>query len=173
MRTRIKVLASVFVIALIIGYVNAQAQHGRRYDRNDQNNTRSDYQNRDRYSNNHDNDNRRYDYGDTYSQRNTRREYDRRDSYQCRNNYGAPPWAYHQRTYPRTRYIYFKDSDVYYDCNNSTYITISGRNWSVSSTLPQPMCRMNMGRMAYENVDYYGDNVYEYHTQRYYKSKID
>ena len=173
MTTKIKLLAFMFVAGLSFNG-QIQAQHQRRDNYQDHNDSRPNYHDGNSYGN-RDNGDRQIHDRNNYNHNNRsyfdHNQRDRYYSYQYRGDSGVPPWAYHQRTYPHTRYIYFRDSGIYYDCNRSTYITISGRNWSVSTALPQPICRTNTNRIAYEEVNYYGDNVYEYHNQHYYNQR--
>lgn len=181
MRTEIKKIASMFIIGLLLAVTHTQAQNERR---------RNNYQdNNNQWSSNHQD---QHNYTTNYNQRNSDNDYNRYSNTcnqssngqaeyryygyydrnnNCYSNYGRPAWMSHRRMHPRARYIYFRDADVYFDCNRNTYITISGRTWSISTTLPQHMCRVDMSRAAYEDVDYNGDNVYQYHSQRYYTTR--
>lgn len=61
------------------------------------------------------------------------------------------------------RYVYYRDYDVYYDCHRQVYITYSGRNWSVSTSLPVSMHHCDMNRVVRMDVgDYYEDNFVDY-----------
>jgi hypothetical protein len=62
----------------------------------------------------------------------------------------------------RPRYIYYRDYDVYYDTDRSVYITWSGRNWSLSTSLPVVLHRVDVRRAVRMEVDYYDDNFAAY-----------
>lgn len=57
------------------------------------------------------------------------------------------------------RYVYYRDYDVYYDCHRHVYISLSGRHWTVSTSLPMIMHRVDMTRVVqYQVDDYYDDD---------------
>jgi hypothetical protein len=68
--------------------------------------------------------------------------------------------------YARPRYIYYRDYDVYYDCNRSVYISYSGRSWTVSAALPFPMRHINVRSANRFEVDYWDDNLQVYLERR-------
>lgn len=165
MGTRIKKTTFVFAIILLT-CVQVQAQRNR----NHSSNRELEYaqHNYNRYHSNHDS----YNHHSCKNAHCSRTYCDHGRYYNSyyRGNYGPPPWAFHH--HPRhTRYVYFRDYGVYYDYHRNTYVTISGRNWSVSTSLPQPMYRANVNNIVYEEIDYPGDNVYEYHAHRYYAQR--
>ena len=82
----------------------------------------------------------------------------------------AAPWSQAPRS--KTRYVYFRDYNVYYDYKRNVYLTLSGRNWAISTEVPLPMRRVDVRRIAYADVDFYGDDLYYYHTHRPYTRTI-
>lgn len=80
------------------------------------------------------------------------------------------PWSHAPRT--RTRYVYFKDYNVYYDYRRHVYMSLAGRNWMFSTELPLAMRNVNVHHIVYAEVDYYGDDLYYYHTHNPHYVKI-
>jgi hypothetical protein len=68
--------------------------------------------------------------------------------------------------YVRPRYIYYRDYDVYYDCNRSVYISYSGRSWTMSASLPLIMRNVNIRAASRFEVDYWDDNLPVYLERR-------
>lgn len=62
----------------------------------------------------------------------------------------------------RPRYIYYQDYNVYYDLHRNVYISYSGRNWSLSASLPVALHRVDMRRAVRMEVDYYQDDFPRY-----------
>ena len=62
----------------------------------------------------------------------------------------------------RPRYIYYQDYNVYYDLHRNVYISYSGRNWSLSASLPVALYRVDMRRAVRMEVDYYHDDFPRY-----------
>lgn len=115
------------------------------------------------HSNKHDrewNDNTRireyYYEGDRYSRRG--------DHY---HHYYVSPWMKRHHPQMKTRYVYFRDYNVYYDYHRNVYMTLSGRNWVFTAELPLAMRRVDPHRIIYVDVDYVADDLYGYHVQRH------
>jgi hypothetical protein len=68
--------------------------------------------------------------------------------------------------YHRPRYIYYRDYNVYYDCHRSVYIVFSGRNWTISTSVPVSMARVDIDRADRWDVDYEDDDLPEFLTRR-------
>jgi len=66
----------------------------------------------------------------------------------------------------KPRYIYYRDYDVYYDCQKSVYIAYSGRSWSVTTAVPTGMRHMNVRSVKSYEVDYYDDDFPRYLERR-------
>ncbi|MGC1240877.1 MAG: hypothetical protein WA874_04770 [Chryseosolibacter sp.] len=64
--------------------------------------------------------------------------------------------------HPRPRYIYYRDYDVYHDLDRNVYISYSGRNWSVSASLPVVLHRVDVHRAVRMEVDYDQDDFPRY-----------
>jgi hypothetical protein len=65
---------------------------------------------------------------------------------------------YHERP----RYIYYRDYDVYYDFQENVYFSYSGRNWTVSASLPVVLRRVDTRRAVRMEVDYDRDDFHAY-----------
>ncbi|HET9487555.1 MAG TPA: hypothetical protein VFO54_08975, partial [Chryseosolibacter sp.] len=61
---------------------------------------------------------------------------------------------YHERP----RYVYYRDYDVYYDMRREVYISYSGRNWTVSASLPVALHHVDVHRAVRLEVDYQHDD---------------
>lgn len=66
------------------------------------------------------------------------------------------------RHYERPRYVYYADYDVYYDCHREVYISYSGRSWTISTSLPVVMHRVDIRRASCREVRYYEDDFVSY-----------
>ena len=64
--------------------------------------------------------------------------------------------------YERPRYIYYSDYDVYYDHHRNVYISYSGRNWTVSTSIPIFMRDVHLERVTCREVEYYEDDFVTY-----------
>lgn len=60
------------------------------------------------------------------------------------------------------RYIYYRDYDVYYDYHRNVYISYSGRNWAVSTSIPLALHHVDRRRAVRMAVDYDRDNFTAY-----------
>jgi hypothetical protein len=69
---------------------------------------------------------------------------------------------HHHHRPERPRYVYYRDYDVYYDCDRNVYITFSGRNWSISTEVPIRMYYTDRNAIAAVNVDYFNDDFPHY-----------
>lgn len=65
---------------------------------------------------------------------------------------------YHERP----RYIYYRDYNVYYDHRREVYISWSGRNWHVSTSLPVTLHRVDRAHAVRMEVDYERDDFAAY-----------
>src|SRR5690242_21392809 len=100
---------------------------------------------------NHDHDNNRYSYND------------RHDHHPVHVYHSAP--VVERRTvyhYNQPRYVYYRDYDVYFDNSRNVFISFSGRNWTVTSSLPVHMRRIDLRRATCSSINYYQDDF----TQR-------
>jgi hypothetical protein len=124
------------------------------------------------------NDKDRYDY-DTRDERN-RFEYNHyHDSY-CHHDAHRYPKRYvtyrHHRSGPpswapaygyryNTRYIYYRDYNVYYDCHRDVFITWTGRNWAVTTRIPDAMWRVDFRTATVAGIDYWNDD-FDFYLER-------
>lgn len=72
----------------------------------------------------------------------------------------------HHHHHTRPRYVYYRDYDVYYDCDRQMFISFSGRNWTVSVAKPMRMHHVDIYRASRVDVDYYNDDFPEYLEQK-------
>lgn len=72
----------------------------------------------------------------------------------------------HHHHHTRPRYVYYRDYDVYYDCDRQVFISFSGRNWAVSIERPMRMHHVDIYRASRVDVDYYNDDFAEYLEQK-------
>lgn len=166
---KLNIFYGLATLVLAIGLsadVNAQGRsRGNDRDRNNDNRDRDRNDNRDNdhdRNNNHDHD-RGHSQWDNYT--------DRHDNRQTRtvyyyNDYHRkhPPVVIHH--YQRPRYIYYRDYDVYYDCQKSVYITYSGRSWTLSTGVPYTMRHANLRNTSRYEVDYFNDDFPRYLERR-------
>lgn len=70
---------------------------------------------------------------------------------------------HHHHHYRPVRYVYYRDYNVYYDCDRSVYITFSGRGWTITESVPIVMHRVDIGHAHRMDVDdYYDDDFVGY-----------
>ncbi|HEY9046599.1 MAG TPA: hypothetical protein VIN08_11915 [Ohtaekwangia sp.] len=83
---------------------------------------------------------------------------------------GPPPWAPAHGYRAKTRYVYFKDYPVYYDNDRGVYISLSGKNWSVSAKLPDILKGVDLLATPKIDLDFSGDDPqrdYDEHKSKY------
>ena len=83
---------------------------------------------------------------------------------------GPPPWAPAHGYRAKTRYVFFRDYAVYYDHQEGVYISLAGRNWQVSASLPVNLKGVDLNAAVKIDLEAEGDNPqYQYneHKQRY------
>lgn len=106
------------------------------------------------YGNDH-----RGDRGGRHDHHDHHYEASRRDVYVHHHYHSAPVERRVVHYYrERPRYVYYRDYDVYYDYHRSVYITLSGRNWVLSTSMPTAMCHVDVRRTNHVAVDYYDDD---------------
>jgi hypothetical protein len=171
MKTRLGLQATVAMI-LIIAATTVQAQHrGRDRDNNSGrdrgnsgrgNNGRHEDRHDNRHDNHHDN-NRHNGHHD-----NNHHGYHRKDVHVYHHHHApvVERRVVHHHHHSRPRYVYYKDYDVYYDCDRQVYISFSGRNWTVSVAQPIRLHRVDIYRASRVDVDYYDDDFTQYLEQR-------
>ncbi|MCA6078845.1 hypothetical protein [Fulvivirga sedimenti] len=87
---------------------------------------------------------------------------------------GPPPWAPAHGYRAKTRYVYFKDYDVYYDHDRSVYISLAGTNWQVSANIPVNLRGIDLNAAVKIDLDTDVDDPqrdYSQHKQKYPKRK--
>lgn len=89
--------------------------------------------------------------------------YDHRGSAYCEPSYRRlPPQRVVVYRQQAPRYVYYRDYNVYYDYTRNAYISFSGRNWVVTTTVPIGMRYVNRAGLSCSNVDYYNDDFPQY-----------
>jgi hypothetical protein len=81
------------------------------------------------------------------------------------HRHGRPSWAPAYGYRYNTRYIYYQDYNVYYDCHRDVFVVWTGRNWTVSTRVPDAMFRVNFGRARVSGVDYWDDD-FDFYLER-------
>lgn len=77
---------------------------------------------------------------------------------------GPPPWAPAHGYRAKTRYVYFKDHDVYYDHTRGVYISISNGKWVVSAKIPTKLSGIDLAIAAKIDLDFDGDEPQRDHA---------
>ncbi|HEX5171274.1 MAG TPA: hypothetical protein VFW11_18990 [Cyclobacteriaceae bacterium] len=80
-------------------------------------------------------------------------------------HYNTNSWIRQHHPNINTRYVYFRDYNVYYDYKRHVYMTLSGRNWLLTSDIPLVMRSVEPHRIVYVNADYAGDDLFNYHAR--------
>lgn len=97
--------------------------------------------------------------------------YHRDDRHQHRNatyrhhRHSHPLWAPAYGYRYNTRYIYYQDHNVYYDCHRDVFLVWAGRNWRVSSRIPDAMFRVDFRSARVYGVNYWDDD-FDFYLQR-------
>jgi hypothetical protein len=83
---------------------------------------------------------------------------------------GPPPWAPAHGYRAKTRYVYFQDYPVYYDNDRGVYISMSGKNWSISAKLPDILKGVDLFATPKIDLDFSGDKpqeLFDEHKSKY------
>lgn len=136
---------------------NSHKGRGSNHDHNKRNDDR-DYSDRYRYDKSY-----RYPSRDAfrYSQYNSRDQF---VNYRHHRN-SHPSWAPAYGYRYNTRYIYYRDYNVYYDCHRDVFVIGTGRNWAISNRVPDVMYRVDFGRARVTGVDYWDDD-FDFYLKR-------
>lgn len=136
--------------------------HGHDRDINDRrgNNRYGDRNHHDRYNN---------DWNHEYASRDDHRynNYDSRHRYVTYNyhHHSHPSWAPAYGYRYNTRYLYYQDYNVYYDCHRDVFVIWTGRNWAISNRIPDVMYQVDFERTRVSGVDYWDDD-FDFYLQR-------
>lgn len=87
---------------------------------------------------------------------------------------GPPPWAPAHGYRAKTRYVYFKDYNVYYDNSRGVYISVSGGKWIVSAKIPSSISGIDLVAAVKIDLDVDGDEPQRYnadHKKKYPSSR--
>ena len=109
---------------------------------------------------------RDYSYRDHHS-RDDYHKHDYRKRYVTYNHHrhGPPSWAPAYGYRYNTRYIYYRDYNVYYDCHRNVFLTWSGRHWVITARVPDVICHVDFRRTAIVGVDYWDDD-FDFYLER-------
>lgn len=93
--------------------------------------------------------------------------YDNHDRYVTYRHYRNthPSWAPAYGYRYNTRYIFYQDYNVYYDCHRDVFVVWNGRNWVISHHVPDILFRVDFGRTRVTGVDYWDDD-FDFYLQR-------
>jgi hypothetical protein len=94
----------------------------------------------------------------SHGHRDTRQYHQKRYVTYNHHRHGAPLWAPAYGHRYNTRYIYYRDYNVYYDCHRDVFLTWSGRHWVVTARVPDVICHVDFRRAMVVGVDYWGDD---------------
>jgi hypothetical protein len=94
--------------------------------------------------------------------------YNYRDRYVTYNHHrhGSPSWAPAYGHRYNTRYIYYRDYNVYYDCHRDVFVTWTGRNWAITTHIPRILVGVDFNHCAVAGVDYWDDDFNFYLERR-------
>jgi hypothetical protein len=124
----------------------------RDYDRDHRDDRDRDYSYRD-----HDHDSRR-DY--------SRHDYRKRYVTYNHHRHGTPSWAPAYGHRYNTRYIYYRDYNVYYDCHRDLFLTWYAGRWVITTRVPDVICHVDFRRAVVVGVDYWDDDFNFYLERR-------
>jgi hypothetical protein len=82
------------------------------------------------------------------------------------HRYRRPMWAPVYGYHYNTRYIYYNDYNVYYDCHRDVFLTWTGRRWVVTHVVPDFMIHLNFNNAVVSGVDYWNDDFDFYLAKR-------
>ena len=88
---------------------------------------------------------------------------------------GPPDWAPAHGYRANTTYVFFPDQNVYFDVQNSLYISLSGDNWQVNASLPSVFSGVDLNLAVKVELDLSTDTPQKYNTDHKakYKGKSD
>jgi hypothetical protein len=112
---------------------------------------------------------RDYSYRDhDHDSRHGHSRYDYRKRYvtYSHHRHGPPSWAPAYGHRYNTRYIYYRDYNVYYDCHRDVFLTWSGRHWMITTRVPDVICHVDFRRAVVVGVDYWDDDFNFYLERR-------
>lgn len=129
-------------------------------------------------------DRNRNDHNQRGVERNERNHYDRHDNRNSawfnadyrwggfkryvtykHHRHQRPHWAPWYGYNYNTRYIFYEEYNIYYDCHRDRFILWTGRNWVATTRVPQVMARIDFNRSRVSGVDYWEDD-FDFYLQR-------
>jgi hypothetical protein len=81
------------------------------------------------------------------------------------HRHSHPSWAPAYGYRYNTRYIYYHDYNVYYDCHRDVFMVWTGRNWRLSAHIPDAMLRVDFHRTRVYGVNYWDDD-FDFYLER-------
>lgn len=119
----------------------------------------------DHHSGNH----RNWDYNDHqythHDSRNHHHNHYRYVTYRHHRN-GLPSWAPAYGYRYNTRYIYYRDYNLYYDCYRDVFVTWVNGRWTISTYIPRILIGVNFNTCSIAGVDYWADDFDNYLSRR-------
>jgi len=87
---------------------------------------------------------------------------------------GPPPWAPAHGYRAKTRYVFFRDYAVYYDHERGVYISLAGKDWQVSASLPVNLKGVDLHAAVKIDLESDGNEPQRYYYQHKEKfAKLD
>lgn len=116
-------------------------------------------------------ENRREERHEVYQHRPVKYKYQYWNDHRTRrvtynyHRHNRPLWAPVYGYRYNTRYIYYRDYNLYYDCYRNMFVVWTGRNWIVTSRVPDFMYRVNFASARIQGVDYWDDD-FDYYLHK-------
>ncbi|MEJ2004007.1 MAG: hypothetical protein P8X57_03365 [Cyclobacteriaceae bacterium] len=85
---------------------------------------------------------------------------------------GPPPWAPAHGYRAKTRYVFFRDYAVYYDHQEGVYISLAGKDWQISASLPVNLKGVDLNAAVKIDLEADGDTpqrLYYEHKKKFAK----
>lgn len=158
MKTGRRSIFTVAILLISVWAVQLYAQgrghgHGRGHDRDHEKHDAKEHKH---YHHKKEREYRRVEHHHRHTPSSTRHVYHHHHSRHCEHRVVV------HHHYERPRYVYYRDYDVYYDHHRHVYISYSGRNWTISASIPVGMRHVNIERVGYAEVEYYDDDFVTY-----------
>ena len=75
--------------------------------------------------------------------------------------HGPPSWAPAHGYRVKTRYVFFKEHETYYDLKKGVYISYKNGNWEISAEIPLELKNIDLEGAIQIEVEYEGDDPYK------------
>lgn len=73
-----------------------------------------------------------------------------------------PDWSPRYGDRYNSRYIFYEDYNLYYDCHRDVFVLWTGHVWVTTSRVPKVMYRIDFNRTRIRGVDYWDDDLDRY-----------